>query len=120
MRIFIIVLGIVTILAAAGYFIRWGSGHLFTSPLGKHYFKYEEDGKAIVFELDNHQTALPDIRVLLMLGYNIMLNTGSYAKEYVFNRLTCVNCHFCAGNTTGGRNGSISLVGVTTAYPAYS
>jgi len=66
------------------------------------------------------EMAPPDIAEDVMKGYWIMVDTQKNAKEYVGNRLNCRNCHFQAGNTLGGKNGSISLVGVSHVYPRYS
>lgn len=56
----------------------------------------------------------------VMLGYQILLNTGQYAKKYVNDSgLNCRSCHFSAGNTFGGMNGGISLVGVNFIFPRY-
>lgn len=72
------------------------------------------------FILVDPEQAPPDIREQVLKGYRIVMNTSKYARKYTGNKLSCCNCHFNGGNTTGGRNGSISLVGVTFAYPAYS
>jgi thiosulfate dehydrogenase len=93
---------------------------LATEPQGPYYYVAEEGNRTIPFNLHDPSSAPPEYRDRVLLGYHIMLNSKEYAPDYVSNRLSCVNCHFCAGNTTGGRNGSISLVGVTTRYPQYS
>ncbi|MCL5268244.1 MAG: c-type cytochrome [Bacteroidetes bacterium] len=59
------------------------------------------------------------IRDAVMLGYDIMNHTRTYAGKYVGNTLNCSNCHFKEGSTEGGKNGGLSLVGVTTKYPEY-
>jgi thiosulfate dehydrogenase len=59
--------------------------------------------------------APPDLRDVVMLGYNIMMNTQRYAGEYVGNELECRNCHFEAGMIKD----TISLVGVAAKYPRY-
>jgi len=66
------------------------------------------------------EMAPENIRDEVMLGYRIMIDTQKYAKAYAGGRLNCRNCHFQAGNTLGGKNGSISLVGVPFVYPRYS
>ena len=40
-------------------------------------------------------------------------------KGYVGDKLSCTNCHFAGGNTSGGPQGGISLVGSATKYPGY-
>lgn len=91
-----------------------------TRPESKRYFHVKEGQRNISFNLHDPETAPPEYRDQVVLGRNLMLQTGQYAADYVGNRLSCVNCHFCAGNTTGGHNGSISLVGVPTKYPQFS
>ncbi len=59
------------------------------------------------------------IRAAVMLGYNIMKNPQKYASRYVGDSVTCSNCHFNGGISPGGKNGGLSLVGVTTKYPMY-
>jgi thiosulfate dehydrogenase len=66
------------------------------------------------------EMAPPDILDKVMHGYRIMINTQKYAEEYAGDKLNCRNCHFRGGNTLGGKNGSISLVGVSYIYPKYS
>lgn len=61
-----------------------------------------------------------EIRQLVRLGYNIMLQTPQYAAAYVGDRLSCTNCHFSGGNSTGGRGAGLSLVGVAATYPSYN
>lgn len=91
-----------------------------TYPQGRFYFHVKEGKRTIPFNLYDPNSAPIQYRDKVLLGYHIMLDTKKHVGEYVGNRLSCVNCHFCAGNTTGGRNGSISLVGVTTRYPQFS
>jgi len=60
------------------------------------------------------------IHDMVMLGFHIMTDTPRYASDILGNELSCTNCHFSAGNTTGGKNGSISLAGVAAVYPTYN
>ncbi|MCE2982987.1 MAG: c-type cytochrome [Parachlamydia sp.] len=71
-------------------------------------------------ELMDPEQAPPAIRDSVLRGYRLVLNTGYYAPDYVKNQLSCTNCHLFAGDTLGGKNGGISLVGVTAAYPRFS
>ncbi len=80
--------------------------------------EFKEKYKNIV--LVDPETAPPEIQKQVMDGYRIIMNTQKYAKEYAGDKLNCQNCHFEGGNTLGGRNGSISLVGVAYMYPRYS
>lgn len=65
------------------------------------------------------QDAPPELREAVLLGFNLMNDTGKYAAAYVGNSLRCSNCHLKAGLTMGGKNGGISLVGVGATYPQY-
>jgi thiosulfate dehydrogenase len=85
----------------------------------KHYFEYDDDGKEIGFDLVDPQFAPNNCKEVVMRGYNIMRNTYKEMPQYVGNTLKCSNCHICAGNTLGNKNGGISLVGVTNKYPRY-
>lgn len=69
------------------------------------------------FDLIDPETAPPELKSSIMLGYHLMLETKKYAPEYAGDAISCTNCHFSAGNTLGGANGGISLVGVTKQYP---
>ncbi len=69
----------------------------------------------VVFNPPLPQDAPEDIREGVMLGYRILMDTQTYAKEYVGNQLNCRNCHFDAGRE---RN-TLSLVGVAAKYPIY-
>lgn len=98
--------------------------HFKTNPQGEHYLQvHDGDGtQSISFNLHSPLAPLSQDREMILLGYDIMLHTKKHTSEYMGsqNTLSCVNCHFCAGNTTGGKNGSISLVGVVCNYPSYS
>lgn len=56
----------------------------------------------------------------VLRGYHILMNTPLYASKYVGDNLSCTNCHFAEGDTLGGKNNGISLVGVINQYPQYS
>lgn len=71
--------------------------------------------EAVAFNPPRLEDAPPDIRDAVMLGYNIMLDTGKYAPAYTGNGLNCSNCHFNAGLSQDG----IPLVGVAAIYPKY-
>lgn len=59
------------------------------------------------------------IRSAARHGFEIMVETQTHAADYVGNKLQCTNCHFAGGDTTGGAQGGISLVGVAAKYPDY-
>lgn len=86
----------------------------------RHFENMKIDGKEVSFDLLDPELAPKAIHDQVMYGFRIMMNTKKYLPEYAGNALSCTNCHFMAGNTLGGKNGSISLVGVTTAYPQFS
>lgn len=71
------------------------------------------------FQLVDPETAPEAVRPLVMKGYQIMLETKKQLPEYAGDVLSCTNCHFSAGNTLGGINGGISLVGVAQKYPIH-
>ncbi len=69
----------------------------------------------VVFNPPRPEDAPQDIREGVMLGYHILMDTQTYAKEYVGNQLNCRNCHFNAGR----ERETLSLVGVAASYPKY-
>lgn len=69
--------------------------------------------------VDPHQAPEP-IRQQVEGGWRIMIATGLHAPQYSGDSLSCTNCHFAGGNTLGGKNNGISLVGVYATYPRYS
>ena len=63
------------------------------------------------------ESAIPnnDFGKMVRLGRDIMVDTPKYAKAYVGNSLSCVNCH-----TDGGRMaGSAPMWAAYVSYPAY-
>ena len=63
------------------------------------------------------ESAIPDDEFgkMIKLGRDIMLDTPRYAKAYVGNTLSCVNCHTDAGRMAG----SAPLWAAYVSYPAY-
>lgn len=51
----------------------------------------------------------------IRLGYNLIVNTQTYANAFVGNSLSCANCHLDAGRKIGAG----TFVGVPYAYPRY-
>jgi thiosulfate dehydrogenase len=115
-------LGIIVIatLAYSWYANKWEKEHLFSKKSFKHQFVIEQAHSLLGFDLVDPQQAPPDIRDSVMRGYRLVMNTHYYAPEFSKNQLSCTNCHLCGGDTIGGKNGGISLVGVTTIYPQFS
>jgi len=72
------------------------------------------------YQLLDPEQAPPHLHDPVMLGYNILIDTPKYASKYTGDQMSCTNCHFMGGNTTGGKNGSISLAGIASAYPDYN
>lgn len=79
----------------------------------------QETAERLHFELLDPAQAPKGIRDIVQFGYLIMLDTPKYASQYIGDRLSCTHCHFAGGNTTGGKNGGISLAGVAAIYPRY-
>ena len=89
---------------------------------GEKYYGMENQQGAVAmqFDLVDPECAPETALTKILYGYHLMLDTPAHAPEYVGNQLSCNNCHFNAGNTLGGKNRGISLVGVTAIYPRYS
>ena len=108
---------------AAAYLFLYTSNEGFwnkTPIFLQHKIGKEADAyKTLEFDLVDPGQAPESIKVLAETGFHAMLQTHKYAPEHVGNKLNCTNCHFAAGNTTGGAQNGISLVGVATKYPAY-
>lgn len=71
------------------------------------------------FSLADPGQAPIEIRDIVKLGYQIMLHTPEKLPQYVGDRLSCTHCHFAGGDTTGGKNGGISLAGSAAIYPKF-
>ena len=91
-------------------------------PLAKKKFpnQREVNGEWIRYDLVDPEMAPQALYSEVMRGYHIVLNTRQILPEYVDDRLSCSNCHIAAGNTLGGKEGGISLVGVVKVYPQFS
>ena len=86
----------------------------------QHAFVIAQAHHLIGFDLVDPEQAPLDERDSVMRGYRLIMNTPFYAPNYARDQLSCTNCHFTEGDSLGGKNGGISLVGVTTVYPRYS
>jgi thiosulfate dehydrogenase len=69
------------------------------------------------YQLFDPEMAPDAIKPLVMRGYKLLLETNQHLPEYVGDTLSCTHCHFSAGNTFGGRENGLPLVGVTHHYP---
>jgi thiosulfate dehydrogenase len=83
-----------------------------------HMFVIAQGQTLLGFDLVDPEQAPAEIRQRVMEGYRFIMNTPLYAPEYAGDQLSCTHCHFLGGDTLGGKNNGISLVGVTTVYPA--
>lgn len=86
---------------------------------GARYYQMD-DKQPLDFDLVDPECAPDEVLAKILYGYHIMLDTKEHAPNYAGNSISCNCCHFNAGNTLGGRNRGISLVGVTAAYPRFS
>lgn len=123
MRILITLLCL-ALIAIGGFFALQSTSNpklkTFNSKAFKHEFVIMQAHDLLGFDLVDPEQAPPEIRDSVMRGYRVVMFTGYYAPEYAYDELSCTNCHFCGGDTLGGKNGGISLVGVTTLYPQFS
>jgi thiosulfate dehydrogenase len=89
---------------------------------GKDFYSVDIPGRdePLDFGLVDPESAPEAMMTKIMFGYHLMLDTKANAPNFAGNTVTCNNCHFNAGNTLGGKNRGISLVGVTTRYPQFS
>lgn len=90
---------------------------------GRRYYEIGDphDGKpSVKFNLVDPESAPEEELAKILYGYHLMLDTRQHAPDYAGNSLTCNCCHFNAGNTLGGRNRGISLVGAPIMYPRFS
>lgn len=103
------------------YFPQQLGGQLTTvDEPGKPHYLYTENGKTYAFDLADPANAPDDIRKDVELGYKVFMETQTYAAAYAGDAITCNNCHFVGGNTFGGVNGGISLLGASKTYPKFS
>lgn len=84
------------------------------------YYELNTPKGIVRFNLVDPESAPADLYDKVMLGYHIVCETTTYAKDYAGDQLCCTHCHFACGNTFGGKGGGLSLIGVINAYPAYS
>lgn len=121
-RIILGLLGVIVIGAGIWALLWWGK--LGTEAPTQDYInrKLEKERQTFSrqhFDLVDPNEAPEGIRSMARLGYQVLIDTQIYAKEYAGDRLNCTNCHFAGGDTTGGAGGGISLAGVAAKYPTY-
>lgn len=86
-------------------------------------YKLDKEKKALAtlqFNLSDPEQAPPELKNLVMKGFQIVLNTPQEVPAYAGDRLSCTNCHLAGGNTLGGKGGGISLAGIAASYPKYN
>lgn len=91
--------------------------------IGERFYKITDpDGKdpPTKFDLVDPECAPEYMLTKILYGYHIMLDTRVHTPNYAGNSIDCNCCHFNAGNTLGGKNRGISLVGVSAMYPKFS
>lgn len=76
--------------------------------------------KNIRFDLVDPGLAPPEIKSMVERGFHLMQHTPELLPDYALSSLSCVNCHFGGGITTGGSEGGISLAGVAATYPKFN
>lgn len=118
---------VLTILSTVAGVASVSTGWLMTQQQRLWDIKNERYNKALKSEVNfsgnwenvlvDPQMAPKDIRPMVMMGFNIIFDTQKYAGEYVCARINCTNCHFASGNTLGGINKGLSLVGVAQKFP---
>lgn len=109
---------IIVILLVAAFEIWWIRAT--DEPLLTKSAREEKILEKLKFELTDPELSPTLLREAVLRGYQIMNDTQKYAKEYVQASLSCSNCHIAGGNTTGGKNNGISLVGASALYPRYN
>jgi thiosulfate dehydrogenase len=115
----------ILVVVGIGILFAWEShthiaSQSYNSQAFKHEFVVVQAHHLLGFNLVDPEQAPPNIRDSVMRGYRLIMNTGFYAPNYARDQLSCTNCHFAGGDSLGGKNGGISLVGVTTEYPQFS
>jgi thiosulfate dehydrogenase len=92
----------------------------FESQQARHQFVIVEANTKFGFDLVDPTQAPSQIRNSVLRGYHLIMNTPLYAPNNVGANIACSNCHFAEGDTIGGKNNGLSLVGVTAIYPKFS
>ena len=102
------------------FMLRLSEEGVVNKKLARHRFVIKQANDYLGFNLVDPEQAPKSIHQDVMRGYCLMIDTARYAPNYVGNELSCSNCHFAAGDTLGGKNNGLSLVGVIDSYPSYS
>jgi len=97
--------------------------HIAGGITGERYYQFgdpKDKTHPLNFDLIDPECAPEAILTKILYGYHIMLDTREHTPKYAGNSIDCNCCHFNGGNTLGGKNRGISLVGVTAIYPMFS
>lgn len=120
-KYFFICLTFVTVFSYFAFFKRdYNLPALYEKRKQKHEFVISQAKTLIGFDLVDPEQAPLDIRNSVMRGYSIITDTPFFAPKYAKDQLSCSSCHFEGGDTIGGRNNGISLMGVANIYPRFS
>lgn len=118
---YFIYFSVIVALSLLAYLKFHKSEHILFNARSKHHeYVIAQAHVLLGFDLVDPEQAPPSIKNSVMRGYSIIMNTPFFASNYAKDELSCTSCHFCGGDTIGGRNNGISLVGVTNIYPQFS
>ncbi|CCB86057.1 c-type cytochrome [Parachlamydia acanthamoebae] len=99
------------------FFIFFSLAGLFVALSSSNGMSSSNDTQEWRTTLLDPEMAPENIKPLVMQGFRILFDTKKHAPQYAGDEISCTNCHFNCGNTFGGENNGISLVGVTKKYP---
>lgn len=97
----------------------WNEG-IMQKKISSHSFVTAQAQELTGYDLVDPEQAPPFDKDSVLRGYHILMNTPLHASKYVGDNLSCTNCHFAEGDTLGGKNNGVSLVGSSAKYPSYS
>lgn len=118
-KAFIIAISFAVIASAAVYILYISDD--FEARKTAHHLVVTKASVLLGFDLQDPVQSPPAIRKSVERGYHILMNTPKHLGAYIpDSHLSCTNCHFGGGDSLGGPNNGISLVGVTSVYPQYS
>ena len=118
-KFILISFGLALLLTGLYRFTQFWSESSTEIAIQRKFAKEHENLSKLQFDLSDPEQAPKELKQAVMDGYKLIIDTQTHAKPYVGNALNCTHCHFAGGNTTGGKNGSVSLAGIAAAYPSY-
>lgn len=121
LRLYAYLIGSVVVLAA-GFYTFWSGSSKevdeeLVAALDRNAYRNQSMRQWPDVELVDPQMAPKELKPIVMEGFHLFLETKKLLPDNVGNTLCCCNCHFAGGNSLGGTNGGIPLVGVTHIYP---